>query len=59
MNDVQTNLEDAKAGYEAYAASRGNKTWDGREMPAWEDLGDIQGGWRAAAAAIAARASAR
>jgi hypothetical protein len=60
VNDVQTNTEDAQAAYQAYADSTGGKTWDGRDMPAWDDLGErIQGAWRAAAATVATRAQAR
>lgn len=43
----------AKLAYEAYATSTGGKTWDGRDMPAWEDLGrTIQTAWDAAAQAV-------
>jgi hypothetical protein len=28
----------ARIGYEAYAANTGGKTFDGRDMPKWEDL---------------------
>lgn len=28
----------ARVAYEAYAEKTGGKTWDGREMPAWDDL---------------------
>lgn len=39
--------------YAAYAESTGGKTFDDRDMPAWEDLGErIQRAWRAAAAAV-------
>ncbi len=42
-----------KVGYEAYAKFTGGKTYDGRDMPAWDDLTDrIQGAWQAAAEAI-------
>jgi hypothetical protein len=48
--------EDAPAAYAAYATATGGKTWDGRDMPTWADLGErIQGAWRAAAAAVAGR----
>jgi hypothetical protein len=41
----------AQGSYEAYAEATGGKTFDGRDMPAWENLGEkIQGAWRAAAA---------
>lgn len=40
----------ARAAYEMYAEVTGGKTFDGRDMPAWDDLGErIQGAWRAAA----------
>lgn len=36
--------------YAAYSAAVGGKTFDGRDMPAWDQLGDkIQAGWTAAA----------
>ena len=39
--------------YEGYAAETGNKTYDGREMPAWRDLGEsVQRAWIAAARAV-------
>lgn len=41
-------------GYEAYAASTGGKTFDGRDMPAWAALpSNIKQAWMAAAKAIA------
>ncbi len=41
--------------YRAYAHERDNKTYDGREMPAWADLGEaIQAAWNAAAEAVRA-----
>lgn len=33
-----SDLDLARAGYEAYATSTGGKTFDGRLMPAWGDL---------------------
>jgi hypothetical protein len=42
-----------KIGYEAYAQHTGGKTFDGRDMPRWEDLPErIRSAWRAAADAI-------
>jgi hypothetical protein len=42
-----------KIGYQAYAASTGGKTFDGRDMPAYEDLPDrIKEAWGAAGNAI-------
>lgn len=42
-----TNL--GQVGYEAYAEYTGGKTFDGRDMPAWSDLGDrIQRAWMVA-----------
>lgn len=39
--------------YKAYARSTGGKTFDGRDMPTWEDLPkNIQQAWRAAAEAV-------
>ena len=41
-----------KIAYAAYRAHRQGKTYDGREMPAWEDLGpDIQEAWNHAGSA--------
>ncbi len=43
-----------QVGYQAYAESTGGKTFDGRDMPSWEELpGRIQAAWDAAAKAIA------
>ena len=40
-------------GYEAYAASTGGKTFDGRDMPRWSDLPErIQKAWNDASLAI-------
>lgn len=45
-------------GYEAYAAHTGGKTFDGRDMPTWEQVvasgTKVAGAWEAAAAAIVA-----
>lgn len=42
-----------KVGYEAYAAFTGGKTFDGRQMPTWEELPDrIRNAWRESAIAI-------
>ncbi len=39
--------------YEAYAKSTGGKTYDGRDMPKWDDLPEaIRTAWRAAADAV-------
>jgi hypothetical protein len=41
--------EQARRGYEGYAESTGGKTFDGRQMPTWDELPDrIQEAWRAA-----------
>ncbi len=43
----------ARAAYAAYGQTTGNKTHDGREMPAWEDLGPgVQQAWIEAALAV-------
>lgn len=45
-----------RLGYEAYAKSTGGKTYDGRDMPAWDDLPDrIKCAWYAAWRAIVDR----
>lgn len=47
-----------KIGYEAYGAAAGWKTFDGRPMPTWEQLGQSKGGletqrrWDVAACAV-------
>lgn len=48
-----TPLALAKAGYEGYADATGGLTFDGRGMPAWDDLPDrtVQA-WVSAAGAI-------
>ena len=39
--------------YAGYAERTGGKTYDGRDMPAWGELGDtIQAAWEAAAWAV-------
>ncbi len=53
---VDAATADAWEAYAAYAEATGGKTWDGRDMPTWDQLGErIQGAWRAAATAVAAR----
>jgi len=43
-----------KCGYEAYAKSTGGKTFDGRDMPMWEQLPEnIKRAWADASKAIA------
>lgn len=38
----------ARMGYEGYAASTGGKTFDGRDMPKWDDLPErIRDAWKA------------
>jgi hypothetical protein len=45
--------EVARAGYEGYARWTGFKTFDGRDMPQWDDLPDsTQLAWVAAAGSI-------
>ena len=45
-----------QVGYEAYAVRTGGKTFDGRAMPTWEEIGvntpHIQRAWNTAASAI-------
>jgi NTP pyrophosphatase (non-canonical NTP hydrolase) len=48
-------MQKAKEGYEAYAAFTGGKTFDGRDMPTWENLTDrIKQAWAAAAVGMGA-----
>ena len=48
-----TTTTHGQIGYEAYAASTGGKTFDGRDMPLWPNLpANITKAWGAAAAAI-------
>lgn len=43
----------AQIGYEAYGLKADWKTWDGKPMPTWTDLGDVvRDRWQAAAEAI-------
>lgn len=43
----------ARTAYETYSASRAGKTWDDRDMPAWDDLGPgIKAAWNEAAKAV-------
>lgn len=47
------DLRLGQAGYEAYAAKTGGKTFDGRDMPKWDELPDrIKDAWSAAAHGI-------
>ncbi|HEX3781745.1 MAG TPA: hypothetical protein VHX38_18940 [Pseudonocardiaceae bacterium] len=50
---LPTPLEQAEAGYTGYAEATGGKTFDGRDMPAWQDLPEhtVQA-WTTAAGAI-------
>lgn len=42
-----------RTGYEAYAKQTGGKTFDGRDMPTWDQLPDrIKDAWAAAAQGI-------
>ncbi len=51
---MDKSLERAKAGYEAYAKSTGGKTYDGKDMPKWDEVPQkIKDAWNAAATAIA------
>lgn len=46
-------MDYGKIGYEAYAESTGGKTYDGRQMPAWDALPPhVQNAWAAAANSI-------
>lgn len=48
MNEI------GRIGYEAYANSTGGKTFDGRDMPKWEELPQrIRDAWHAAGGAYA------
>jgi hypothetical protein len=53
-----TEVADGRFAYAAYGApsGAGDKTWDGRPMPTWEQMGDKQrAGWIAVGRAFAAR----
>jgi hypothetical protein len=40
--------------FEAYGVSVGGKTYDGKDIPKWENVGKkVQDAWRAAAVAVA------
>jgi hypothetical protein len=46
-------IESAQVAYEAYAKFTGGKTFDGRDMPTWNNLTDrIRDAWRAAISAV-------
>lgn len=52
--------EYGRVAYQAYAASTGGKTYDGRDMPTWEGLTPrIREAWSAAAGAVIGRHSTR
>lgn len=45
--------EIARIAFEAYAKQVGGKTYDGKPIPGWNELGDnVRAGWRAAIEAI-------
>lgn len=51
---MRDSEHDGRKAYQAYAGHTSGKTYDGRDMPAWDDLGDrIQGAWMAAARSVA------
>ena len=56
MNNVTLealNNAPAKQAWDAYAEASGGKTYDGKPLPDWEDLGEEkQAAWRAAANAV-------
>lgn len=52
-NPVNYGKSLGRVAYEAYSNARSNKTHDGKDMPTWDDLNDVQIGWDAAARAVA------
>jgi hypothetical protein len=51
--ETETSEQLAILAYTAYMHYTGGKTYDGRAMPAWENLGsNIQNAWRAASMAV-------
>lgn len=56
LNEELAALEElAQIGFVAYNAEAGGKTWDGKDIPPYSEVGDrVQGNWRAAAKAIEA-----
>lgn len=48
------NLKElAKKAFDAYNIKAGGKTWDGRDIPPFEDVGEkVQANWMAAVEAI-------
>lgn len=51
--DTLSTYELGRVGYEGYAAHTQGKTFDGRNMPTWEETGEhTQGAWEAASRAI-------
>ncbi len=57
MTDEELAREEhAQAGYEGYAEYTGGKTFDGRNMPKWDELPpNIKKAWQAATAKILKR----
>lgn len=53
MEPRKSDLALGKLAYKAYAEARGNVTFDGKPMLEWDELGDVQNGWVAAALFIA------
>jgi hypothetical protein len=46
-------IDIGRIGFEAYAKQVGGKTYDGKDIPKWEDVGKVvQDGWRAAGVAV-------
>lgn len=52
-NATPSDSRMGRLAYEAYFNQRSGKTHDGKDMPAWDALGDVQAGWDAAARAVA------
>jgi len=47
---MKTEQTEAKAAWKAYAVAVGGKTFDGKPLPTWDELGERQKkGWIAAA----------
>lgn len=58
---TEAEVSDGQYAYAAYGAASGagTRTWDGRPMPTWDQMGDQQrAGWIAVGRAFNARAAA-
>lgn len=50
---MNESADPGQTAYDAYTVATGGKTWDGRDMPTWDQLGDrIRDAWTDAGRAV-------